>query len=199
MWMMIWRAGTSEHREVSWSLSCQCQTMVSQQSVGFFVMLQQPIGSKALLTSVDIRFMSCWRSPSAVVHSARDCSLPLTALHVMRLALSGKQPLLFFAGRVEGVLWYFPFENDEETVPLDPHTLGRMTLASHKEGPTQQPGHGPLTQIAPTQMPQLGASQRWHATQGGKGQGDSFTEQDASKQYRLVAECPTYVSSLLDI
>jgi hypothetical protein len=50
---------------------------------------------------------------------------------------------LWAAGRVEGVLWYFPFENDRETVPLDPHTLGRMMLTSHRDGATQAVGaHG---------------------------------------------------------
>jgi hypothetical protein len=45
------------------------------------------------------------------------------------------------AGRVEGVLWYFPYENDQESVPLDPHTTGRMLLMSNRAegGPTQNP------------------------------------------------------------
>lgn len=89
---------------------------------------------------------------------------------------------VFFAGRVEGVLWYFPFENDQETVPIDPYTLGRMRLSSHKDGSSQHPGHGPLTQIGPSQIAHFGASQRPQCTQAGKGQPDAYAEQDASKQ-----------------
>jgi hypothetical protein len=43
-------------------------------------------------------------------------------------------------GLVEGVLWYFPYQNDQETVPLDPHTLSRMQLATTNA--TQGPGGG---------------------------------------------------------
>ncbi len=38
------------------------------------------------------------------------------------------------AGTVEGVLWYFPYENDAETLPLDPSTTGRMMLTSGLAG-----------------------------------------------------------------
>eukprot|EP00775_Hariotina_reticulata_P002831 gene2831-3124_t len=91
-------------------------------------------------------------------------------------------------GRVEGVLWYFPFENDRETVPLDPHTLGRMMLTGHKEGATQAAGvHGGFTQIGPSQL--AGLSQR--ATQARGKQADLDEEQDAGYA-ALLAACPTF-------
>lgn len=90
--------------------------------------------------------------------------------------------MMLLAGKVEGVLWYFPFENDEETVPLDPHTLGRMTLSSHKDGASQPPGHGPLTQMAQSQLPQMAASQRSRAS----------PEQDASKHCRCLGHNSPY-------
>lgn len=62
-------------------------------------------------------------------------------------------------GTVEAVLWYFPYENDQETVPLDPRTTNRMMLtsnmavASAAEGPG---GHASGTQrplpILPSQF-----------------------------------------------
>lgn len=83
------------------------------------------------------------------------------------------------AGKVEGVLWYFPYENDQETVPLDPHTMGRMLLTSHREGPTQPAGagQGVLTQVAPSQLAAW-QSQKGAGTQL-KRQAELEPEQDA--------------------
>lgn len=85
------------------------------------------------------------------------------------------------AGKVEGVLWYFPYENDQETVPLDPHTMGRMLLTSHRDGAIPQPGgggQGPLTQAAPSQLAAW-QSQKGCGTQAGKRQAELEAEQDA--------------------
>jgi hypothetical protein len=85
------------------------------------------------------------------------------------------------AGKVEGVLWYFPYENDQETVPLDPHTMGRMLLTSHRDGPTQAAGGGPgvMTQVAPSQLAAW-QSQKGQCTQA-KLQAELEPEQDAGK------------------
>lgn len=61
---------------------------------------------------------------------------------------------------MEGVLWYFAYENDQESVPLDPHTMGRMLLMANRgmEGAaTQNPaaagGLRALTQLGgPSQV-----------------------------------------------
>lgn len=81
------------------------------------------------------------------------------------------------AGRVEGVLWYFPYENDQETVPLDPHTMGRMLLMANRgvdAGSTQNPaaagGLRALTQLGgPTQVAAC-QTQRQTQAVGRKGQ-----------------------------
>jgi hypothetical protein len=77
------------------------------------------------------------------------------------------------------VLWYFPYENDQETVPLDPHTMGRMMLTSHRDGPTQPAGggQGALTQVVPSQLAAW-QSQKGHGTQH-KRQAELEPEQDA--------------------
>jgi hypothetical protein len=79
------------------------------------------------------------------------------------------------------VLWYFPYENDQETVPLDPHTMGRMLLTSHRDGPTQAAGggQGVMTQVAPSQLAAW-QSQKGHCTQA-KRQAELEPEQDAGQ------------------
>ncbi|KAF8056436.1 SMCHD1 [Scenedesmus sp. PABB004] len=108
-------------------------------------------------------------------------------------------------GKVEGVLWYFPYENDQETVPLDAHTMGRMLLTANRDGAggatqTHRGGAGgasaaPHTQLgAPSHQQQLAAwqSQRGAGTQAGKGSGqDLDAEQDAGYA-ALLAACPTF-------
>lgn len=93
-----------------------------------------------------------------------------------------------FAGRVEGVLWYFPYENDQETVPLDPHTMGRMLLMANRgldgaatQNPTAAGGLRALTQLGgPSQV----AAWQTQAV-GGKGlKPGQVMEQDA---YELEA------------
>jgi hypothetical protein len=91
---------------------------------------------------------------------------------------------------VEGVLWYFPFENDQESVPLDPHTMGRMLLMSNR-GPdgahtqhnaavgtlqalTQQRGGG----AAGTQMP---GWQSQRPAPGGQDPARASAEPDAAE------------------
>jgi hypothetical protein len=70
------------------------------------------------------------------------------------------------------VLWYFPYENDQETVPLDPHTMGRMLLMANRggDGSTQHPtaagGLRALTQLGgPSQVA------AWQTQAGGGGGG----------------------------
>ena len=61
---------------------------------------------------------------------------------------------------MEGVLWYFPYENDQETVPLDPHTMGRMLLMANRgldgaatQNPAAAGGLRTLTQLGgPSQV-----------------------------------------------
>jgi hypothetical protein len=101
------------------------------------------------------------------------------------------------AGRVEGVLWYFPYENDQETVPLDPHTMGRMLLmANHgvDAGSTQNPaaagGLRALTQLGgPTQVAAW-QTQRQTQAVGRKGQA---IEQDTPE---LEAAGKTYATMI---
>lgn len=76
---------------------------------------------------------------------------------------------------MEGVLWYFPYENDQETVPLDPHTMGRMLLMANRgvDGATQHPtaagGLRALTQLGGPS--QVAAWQTQRQTQAGGGGG----------------------------
>jgi hypothetical protein len=92
------------------------------------------------------------------------------------------------AGRVEGVLWYFPYENDQETVPLDPHTMGRMLLMANRgldgaatQNPTAAGGLRALTQLGGPS--QVAAWQTQAATGKGMKPGQVM-EQDA---YELEA------------
>lgn len=89
-------------------------------------------------------------------------------------------------GRVEGVLWYFPFENDQETVPLDPHTMGRMLLMANRgldgaatQNPTAAGGLRALTQLGgPTQVAALQTQRQTQAVAAmGRKQGQVM-EQD---------------------
>lgn len=65
------------------------------------------------------------------------------------------------AGDVEGMLWYFPYENERETLPTDSHTLGRKIAAA--AGPTQNPAGGHLA----TQHPAAATAGPRGATQHG--------------------------------
>jgi hypothetical protein len=115
-----------------------------------------------------------------VLHTSNEL-LILPWLHVCMWYSTDAYCCCSAAGKVEGVLWYFPYENDQETVPLDPHTMGRMLLISHRDGPTQAAGvgQGVMTQVAPSQLAAW-QSQKGHCTQV-KRQAELEPEQDAGK------------------
>lgn len=90
--------------------------------------------------------------------------------------------LCVHAGRVEGVLWYFPYENDQETVPLDPHTMGRMLLMANRgldgaatQNPAAAGGLRAITQLGgPTQLAALQTQRQTQAM--GRKQGQAMDQ-----------------------
>lgn len=102
----------------------------------------------------------------------------------------------FPAGRVEGVLWYFPYENDQETVPLDPHTMGRMLLMANKgvDGPATQNtaaagGLRALTQLGgPTQVAAW-QTQRQTQAAGGRSLKQGQVAEQEPPEIEAAGEC----------
>lgn len=86
------------------------------------------------------------------------------------------------------MLWYFPYENDQETVPLDPHTMGRMLLMANRgmdaagtENPTAAGGLRALTQLGgPSQVAAWHTQRQTQAAGGKSGKQGQMMEQDAS-------------------
>ena len=62
-------------------------------------------------------------------------------------------------GVVEGVLWYFPFEDDRETTPVDPRNMSRMMMSSSRPSPDKQGAAGG-TQLPGAGRAVGGATQR---------------------------------------
>lgn len=88
---------------------------------------------------------------------------------------------------MEGVLWYFPYENDQETVPLDPHTMGRMLLMANRgldgaatQNPNAAGGLRALTQLGGPSQVAAWQTQRHTQAPGGHGRKQAQLEQDAS-------------------
>lgn len=85
------------------------------------------------------------------------------------------------------MLWYFPYENDQETVPLDPHTMGRMLLMANRglDGAATQNhnatgGLRALTQLGGPSQVAAWQTQRHTQALGGQGRKQAQLEQDAS-------------------
>jgi hypothetical protein len=93
------------------------------------------------------------------------------------------------------VLWYFPFENERETMPMDAHTLGRKMAAA--AGPTQAllptAAAGATTQHrGPSQFaPRQGVTQRPAATQAPRApEGEEeHEEEEQGGRPRQLAPC----------
>ncbi|KAI8466921.1 MAG: hypothetical protein J3K34DRAFT_524164 [Monoraphidium minutum] len=123
-------------------------------------------------------------------------------------------------GAVEGVLWYFPFEDDKETVPMDDATNSRMALTAAAGGsnaPSQMPpgggagagagangGRVPPLALNATQLPALlggptqapgggppgGVTQRGGG--GGAKLGGAELEMQDAATSRLLQACPVF-------
>eukprot|EP00798_Chlamydomonas_sp_ICE-L_P006652 gene6652-3314_t len=62
-------------------------------------------------------------------------------------------------GAIEGVLWYFPYENDSETVPIDPSLGAYRQSGANLQGLTQAGGGGEKGYGGHTQMTLMPVSQ----------------------------------------
>lgn len=79
-------------------------------------------------------------------------------------------------GTVYGVLYYYPFQNDQETVPVE------NLQTSTKPASSPPFGGGRATQIAPTQLPR-GTQAVPRGTQvGGGGAGPAAMEEDEDEE-----------------
>jgi hypothetical protein len=121
-----------------------------------------------------------------------QCPVPISSSATANLTEAVAKLTMLSAGDVEGVLWYFPYENERETLPTDSHTLGRKIAAA--AGPTQNPAGGhlatqhPAATAGPRGPTQHGArpaaTQRPAGTQAGRGGGwqeaDGAEDEDGS-------------------
>ncbi|GBF97420.1 hypothetical protein Rsub_09586 [Raphidocelis subcapitata] len=90
-----------------------------------------------------------WRSRLADVDDDLETRYLRAARATMEFTLSVQG-----MGVVEGVLWYFPFENDQETVPMDDATRCRMALtaAAGAGAASQGVARAALATLNPTQL-----------------------------------------------
>lgn len=101
------------------------------------------------------------------------------------------------------MLWYFPYENDQESVPLDPHTMGRMLLMANRgldgaatQNPAAAGGLRALTQLGgPTQVAAW-QTQRHTQAAGGVGRKQPAESQQEMPELEAAGETQTAHGSM---